>query len=742
MVAAVLLYSGIFAVAFADPEPAADVPPADLVLYQEVSRGVAARDTDAQVGLALWCEAHGLEAERLKHLALAVLGDPKNPLARGLLGFVEYGGKWKRPEAVADEVKADEALAARLAEYDARRGRLRPTADANWELGLWCEQNGLEPEARAQFTVVTRLDPAREAAWKRLGCKKVGGRWLSEAQIAADKDEAEAQARADKHWKPVLMKWRGWLAEKERDRAHRVAAEQALADVTDPRAVGAVWSVFVAGGEAHHDRAVRILGQIDAPASTRALAFLAVYDPSAEVRRTATETLRLRDPREFAGLLVKLLRKPIKYEVRPVGGPGSPGALFVEGKQFNVQRMYAPPGMPYVPVSPNDRIDLDGNGLPVITRQTQFTTSRPNGATSQFLTFSQFAQLNPTDPALAVAVADFRAHASSEWVPFLQHLGPHNRGLMRVNPAAEMTHLGVSISQNATQVQTQTQQTQIPVGQMMVEYQRAAVSAQMQLAQDIASVDRHNDEVKQLNGRVAQVLKDVSGQDRPEDPDAWRAWWVDLQGYAYIPSQEQQGPRPTLVQNVPLNDAPQPVPVISTHQTVTQNGPSGPAHVGFASNMPSCFGAGTLVRTLDGTRPIEAIQVGDRVLAQDIHSGALGYPPVTIVHHNPPSPTFLVKLAGDTIVSSPFHRFWVVGKGWIMARELRGGEVLRLLDGPARVESVEEGPVQLVYNLDVAEAHDFFAGAAAALVHDNTLPETRLRPFDASPDLAAATAAR
>ena len=35
----------------------------------------------------------------------------------------------------------------------------------------------------AHLTAVIRLDPGREAAWKRLGCKKVGGRWVTEAQL-------------------------------------------------------------------------------------------------------------------------------------------------------------------------------------------------------------------------------------------------------------------------------------------------------------------------------------------------------------------------------------------------------------------------------------------------------------------------------------------------------------------------------------------------------------------------------
>ena len=47
------------------------------------------------------------------------------------------------------------------------------------------------------------------------------------------------------------------------------------------------------------------------------------------------------------------------------------------------------------------------------------------------------------------------------------------------------------------------------------------------------------------------------------------------------------------------------------------------------------------------------------------------------------------------------------------------------------VEAVEADKVQLVFNLDVADDADFFAGNVGALVHDNTLPDPRLAPFDA-----------
>src|SRR5437588_10327081 len=109
---------------------AAAAPTADVLAeYREAEAGLG-RDADAHVRLALWCEAHGLQAERVKHLALAVLADPKNATARGLMGLVAFRGQWSRPDKVAEKVKSDALLAAKLAEYNARREKTAETADA------------------------------------------------------------------------------------------------------------------------------------------------------------------------------------------------------------------------------------------------------------------------------------------------------------------------------------------------------------------------------------------------------------------------------------------------------------------------------------------------------------------------------------------------------------------------------------------------------------------------------------
>ena len=46
------------------------------------------------------------------------------------------------------------------------------------------------------------------------------------------------------------------------------------------------------------------------------------------------------DPRDYLTAILGMIRKPFKYKVQPLNGPGSEGALFVEGERYNIQRLY------------------------------------------------------------------------------------------------------------------------------------------------------------------------------------------------------------------------------------------------------------------------------------------------------------------------------------------------------------------------------------------------------------------
>jgi hypothetical protein len=701
----------------------ADARPSDLGAYKSAAAG-AGHDPIAHVRLALWCEEHGLTAERLKHLSLAVLYDPTNTLARGLLGLVAYRGKWTPPDQVTQAVQSDVQRKARIREYLERRAKAPDRAEDQWKLALWCEQNDLKQQATAHLFRVLQLDPSRDAAWRHLGYKRISGRWDKPERVAAAKAEAHEQHKADIHWRPILEKLVNGLASK--DKARRALAEKSLSDVKDARAVPMIWVVVVnsAAGAQHQNVAVRLLGQIDSPGSSRALALLALLSRSAEVRRNATQVLRQRDPRDFAPILIALFRDPIKFEVRPVNGPGSPGQLLVKRTDVNVKRLYSPLSSPNVSPMPGDQVSLDANGLPVVIREVG-AYERPLGP--GFLGNAPGAALPAlfglSSPANTAQIAGALTHAG---VPagLSQTIGA------RVSQSGALPVFDFGGPANGARLFAEVinRQLDIPVGQMMLDAQRSAQVAQQQLANDVQAIENYNGPIVDMNQRVRQVLSDSIGIDQGAERTAWDKWLVDLSGYAFAAASAFEPP--TVVEQVPLSYQPQAAPVIVDQP------------VAIATMRHSCFGAGTLVRTLDGSSQIEKLRAGDLVLTEDPKTGELKYQPVVTAYHNPPNATLRIELGNETIVATGIHRFWKAGRGWIMARELNPGDTLRTLGGLAVVKSVEKEQVQPVFNLQVADGESFFVGQAGILAHDNSVVNPTPSPFDAVPELAKSAAQR
>ena len=225
------------------------------------------------------------------------------------------------------------------------------------------------------------------------------------------------------------------------------------------------------------------------------------------------------------------------------------------------------------------------------------------------------------------------------------------------------------------------------------------------MAADINAIEMANNQAHEDNARIVPVLESAAGAPASlgDDEDAWRGWWFDTLGYSY-----QASPKPTFTQDVAAQYLPY--------------------------SVRTCFAAGTPVHTLDGSRPIEAIQVGDQVLSQDAATGALSFQPVVFVHRNPPAKTLRITLSdGQSVVCSVYHRFWRANLGWAQARELKPGDTLRIPRRHRPGRRIEPDSVQPLYNLDVAGSRTFFVGRTILLVHDNTLPDHRLKPFDALP---------
>ena len=135
-----------------------------------------------------------------------------------------------------------------------------------------------------------------------------------------------------------------------------------------------------------------------------------------------------------------------------------------------------------------------------------------------------------------------------------------------------------------------------------------------------------------------------------------------------------------------------------------------------------CFVAGTLVITEDGQKPIEEIEVGERVLSENELTGEVAIKTVTETYVNETDELIHIGVNGETISATPTHPFYVDKLGWTLARSLRAGDVLVLSNGElVTVEWVQheilESPIK-VYNFEVEDFHTYFVGEQSVFVHN------------------------
>ena len=96
MFLALLLTCGLLG---ADDKPPAAGPPAQSALdTYKAAKTKVGKNADAHVRLALWCETQGLSAERMKHLALAVMYDPKSHWHAGSSGWCRSRANGRDPK--------------------------------------------------------------------------------------------------------------------------------------------------------------------------------------------------------------------------------------------------------------------------------------------------------------------------------------------------------------------------------------------------------------------------------------------------------------------------------------------------------------------------------------------------------------------------------------------------------------------------------------------------------------------
>jgi len=145
---------------------------------------------------------------------------------------------------------------------------------------------------------------------------------------------------------------------------------------------------------------------------------------------------------------------------------------------------------------------------------------------------------------------------------------------------------------------------------------------------------------------------------------------------------------------------------------------------GLAASLARCgglsFSADTQVKTPGGETAIADLKIGDTVEAYDPKNGETGHHQVTAVMVNADPVIEHLEFDTGSIETTPNHPFFTAGRGWVLAGSLVIGEQVRTDTGHAATVTgfTLEATPSSMWDITVTDAHSFFVGSGAVLVHN------------------------
>ncbi|MFH0888633.1 MAG: hypothetical protein V1871_05430 [Planctomycetota bacterium] len=156
-------------------------------VYQEKLAQVKEGDLRGYFDLGLWCQQNKLDAQAKEMFEKIIALNPDHFGARDKLGYVKYKNQWIKKDEIA-KVDYEEKLT-KLKDDDTK---------GFYELGLWCQQNKLETQAKEMFERVIALDPEHTGAREKLGYIKYKNKWIKKGEeTKADYEEKLAKLKDD-----------------------------------------------------------------------------------------------------------------------------------------------------------------------------------------------------------------------------------------------------------------------------------------------------------------------------------------------------------------------------------------------------------------------------------------------------------------------------------------------------------------------------------------------------------------
>lgn len=142
----------------------------------------------------------------------------------------------------------------------------------------------------------------------------------------------------------------------------------------------------------------------------------------------------------------------------------------------------------------------------------------------------------------------------------------------------------------------------------------------------------------------------------------------------------------------------------------------------------SSFLAGTPVWTENGMVAIETLSVGDSVHARSDETFADEPQRITHLLRRDVTHYYELDTSYEVIRTTEEHPFWLQGKGWTPASQLKAGDVLARAEGDIQIHRMRlvQGPAS-VYNFTVEKSHTYFVGPNKLWVHNANIACDMLR---------------
>lgn len=275
-----------------------------------------------------------------------------------------------------------------------------------------------------------------------------------------------------------------------------------------------------------------------------------------------------------------------------------------------------------------------------------------------------------------------------------------------VLPGVQLTRdQGQALRRNGNGLQNPLEQQ---AAQMLADKDAQEMESATQVAMGMESKAREdqtrlqNVAIADLNARVMGALTIATETELPAVPQAWWKWYDEEIGVA------NTGPKYTTSSRI-------------YNQYATESYQLTPPEIPH-----ECFIAGTLVTTHRGQIAIETVQLGDMVLSKNITTGALEFKPVLQRTVRPAEELTAIRIGDEQMQCTRGHFFWISGKGWTKAEDLKAGMVLHAAENPLKVDSVKKEGRAETYNLRIADNANYFVGKYRILSHDVT-PRTPTR---------------